>query len=123
MLAVVQLWKFGLSSGAIEDRGEEGEPWNARADDGLLALCLADEHFIEGWLGGFETEGRSTGSVQIGIDEQNTLAEVDKRTSQIYCDCSFSRSSLVNCHDNFFHDMIEYGEIGKRSSTDTKTYR
>ena len=81
LLAVIHLWKFGLSSGGIEVRGEEGKPCDTRADDGLLVLCLADEHFIGRWLGGFETEGRSTGSAQIGIDKKNTLAEVGKSTS------------------------------------------
>jgi hypothetical protein len=29
----------------------------------------------------------------------------------------------VSCNNNFFHDMTEYEEIDKRSSTATNTYR
>ena len=78
---------------------------------------------MEGWLGGFETEGHSRGFPRIGFDKQNAHSEVGKGASQIYCDCCLSRSALVTCNHNLSHDLIEYEEVGKSSSTDTNMYR
>ncbi len=114
---MIELGQFDFGSGKVEIGVEEGETWDAGSDYRLLPLCVADEHFVERRLFGVDTEGSSAGSLRIGIDQKYTHSQIGKRTSQIYCDCCLARFTLVSCDDEFFHDMIEYEEIGNGSST------